>query len=603
MAGRILKDDIEALRERADIVAVIGAHTKLTRAGQRYKGLCPFHHEKTPSFSVDAAQGLYVCYGCHEGGDVYRFLQKLEGLSFVEAVEQLARQVGYTLRYEELSTTQQRALGERTGLLAANEAAAAFYHEQLLAPVGEPARRYLKSRGFGRGDAERFRIGFAGTDWDALVRHLKSRRFSERDIERVDLAVRNSRGGLRDRFHARVVFPILDPSSAVIGFGGRIVPGIEPDNDRAPKYLNTSETPLYHKQKVLYGLSWARPEIVRSETVLVCEGYTDVIALHKAGITNVVATCGTAVGEDHLRSLRKYARRIVLAFDSDEAGAQAAERAWRLAQDEDLELRVLVFPAGSDPADVAMSRPAEEVRALVDAAEPVLAFILRRRVGGHDVSSPEGRARAARAVAPLLAAVADPVLRNEYTRLSGEVAGVSASVVAAEVERLGVTVPAIATSAPAAAPRGGAVSARARLEREALRIALQRAELLPSLWLDVVEDDFTHPKARAVFRALQAAGGAGAAAREVVEAAEDDKVRTLVRELALEDFTTEPDKPHVAMVVGRLLLERLEATITDHKRELERLNPVSDARGYRARFEQLIELEARRRQLLDLSKG
>ncbi|MBW3664866.1 MAG: DNA primase [Actinobacteria bacterium] len=603
MAGRIRREDIEALRERVDAADVIGDHTKLTRAGARLKGLCPLHGERTPSFTVDPGQGLWHCFGCQEGGDVFSFLQKVEGLSFVEAVEQLARRVGFQLRYEELSAGEKRALGERSRLVAINATASEFFREQLLTDAGAAARDYLKGRGFGREDADRFALGFAPLEWEGLSRHLTAQRFDERELVKAGVAVRSERGRLRDRFRGRLIFPVLDLSGDVIGFGGRILPTLDYGDRDPPKYLNTAETPIYHKSKVLYGMNWARADIVRSGEALICEGYTDVMALQQAGFGNAVATCGTAVGAEHFRLLERYADRVVLAFDSDEAGGKAAERAWEIARDFDLDVRVLVLPAGQDPADLVRDAGVDTMRERVAAATPVIPFVLRRHVEAFDLEQPEGRAAAVRDVAPILASIPDPVLRHEYTRVHvADRVGLSFDVVARAVEGAGGDVGGggrIATPATRTAeldpPRDPHASAQ--LEREVLRVILQRPDLVPDAWAEVTEDDFSHPRAKSVFRAVAAGGGLGADLTSVLDAAEDDEARQLIRAVALEDPTVEPDATHVAALVSRLLVRRLEDEIAWQKAELERLNPTTDPDAYRRRFEELIALEAQRRVL------
>jgi DNA primase len=601
MAGRILQDDIEALKRRADLADIVSDHTRLQRAGSRLKGLCPFHQEKTPSFSLDPAQGVWHCFGCGEGGDTYTFLQKVEGLSFVEAVEQLARRVGYELRYEELSPGQKRSLGERSRLVAANAAAVEFFHSQLLVDAGAAARSYLEQRGFGRGDVERFRLGFAPLEWEALTQHLRAERFPDDTIRGTGLAVVGDRG-LRDRFRGRLMFPIFDAQGEPIGFGGRVVPGLDYGGHDPPKYLNTPETPLYKKHRVLYGLSWARAEMVRAGEVLVCEGYTDVIALHQAGLSNAVATCGTAVGGDHLRLLGRYANRVVLAFDADDAGEKAAERVFDLTRGEDLDIRVLVMPRGEDPADVVRRGGAEAMRELVSSAEPVVRFMTRRAVDGHD-ETPEGRAAAADAAAAVVARIPDPVLRDQYTRWAADLVGVGLVVLARAVEEAGGDLPAVEIGRPSPDDHARELPARAQLEREMLRVVLQRPDLLPERWADVKADDFAHPRARALFEAVQAAAGPGAEVTAVLEACTDDDLRRLVRAVALEEFTVEPDLPHVAMLVGRVLLHRLERDISQRKSELEAMNPTVDPAAYRERFEQLVALEARRRDLREAATG
>lgn len=602
MAGRILQEDIEALKRRADLAEIVSDHTRLKRSGARLKGLCPFHQERTPSFTVDPGSGYYHCFGCNAGGDVYTFLEQIEGLTFVESVEAVARRVGYQLRYEELSAGQRRALGERSRLVAANEAAADFYHQLLLSPDGEVARTYLKERGFGRDEAERFRIGYAPLEWDALSRHLHEERFSQAELERSGLAVRNTRGGLRDRFRGRLLFPIVDLTGDVIGFGGRVLPGLDYGDHDPPKYLNTAETPLYHKQRVLYGMNWARPEIVRTGEVLVGEGYTDVIALHQAGFTNAVATCGTAVGEEHLRLLERYSQRVVLAFDSDAAGQQAAERAWELSKEHDVEVRVLVMPIGRDPADVVADGGVDAMRELVGRAEPVIRFMLRRATEGHE-PTPEGRAGAIDAAVPHLATITDPVLRDQYVREVANWVGIGVGVVDEAVTRVAGGGPAVVTTRSDDRSDRQELSKRASLERDVLRVALQRPDLLPDLWSDVTEDHFGHPKAKAVLRALDAAGGPGAPLEQVLAVADDDDVRAVIRGVALEEFPVEWDHPKAAMSVAQLLLHRLDREIAHRKRELERLNPVVDPDAHQRGFEALIALEARRRDLREVTAG
>jgi DNA primase len=392
VAGRILKDDIEALRQQADIVAVVGDHTTLRRAGRSFKGLCPFHTEKTPSFTVTPEGNFFHCFGCGASGDLYDFLMRVEGLEFPEAVESLARRTGYTLRYEQLSARERRVIGERSRLVEVTAAAREHLHQTLLGDEGEVARAYLRDRGFGREDAERFTLGFATLARSALTDTLTAAGFDAADLVAVGLSVRNENGRLRDRFRGRLIFPIDDASGDVIGFGGRILPDLDYGDFEPPKYLNSPETPLYKKTRVLYGLRQARPEIVRADQVLVCEGYTDVMALHQAGIEHAVATCGTAVGDEHLRLIARYARRVVLAFDGDEAGVKAAERAWeaarRLATDDGgsvLELRVLVLADGRDPADLVREAGADGLRDALQTAQPIVPFVVGHRLADADL--------------------------------------------------------------------------------------------------------------------------------------------------------------------------------------------------------------------------
>lgn len=608
MAGRIRREDIDALRERVDLAAVVSDHTKLQRAGQRLKGLCPFHQERTPSFTVDPGQGLYHCFGCGEGGDTFTFVQRIEGLTFVEAVEQLARRVGMRLHYEELSAREKQALGQRTRLVEVTTAALEFFRRALLGEQGGVARTYLRERGFGRDEADRFSLGFAPDAWEALSRHLQQERFEVADIVLAGLAVRTDRGGLRDRFRGRLVFPVFDLGGEPIGFGGRVLPGLDYGGHDPPKYLNSPETPLYRKQRVLYGANWARAEIVRSGEALVCEGYTDVIALHQAGCGNAVATCGTAIGEEHLRLLERYAQRVVLAFDPDEAGSRAAERAFELSRERDIDLRVLVLPPGADPADLVRREGPEQVRTRVGEAIPIVPFVLRRVIVAHDVERPEGRAGAVNSAAEILARVDDPVLRHQYAeeevakplRISLDV--VREAVAAAGAEVGGVAAGGVASGQGSARPAPAASApsparGRAAFERDLLRVVLQRDDLLPDLWAEVSEGDFSHPKARAVFTAIARAGGPGAGTGAVLEAAGDDDIRGLVRAISMEEPIVELEPAKVDAYVRDLLKARairLAGRIREVKGRLEALNPDTDPDTYRARFEELDALERQR---------
>ncbi len=605
MAGRIKQSDIEALKDRANIADVIGTYTTLKRAGANLKGLCPFHQESTPSFNVDPGQGFYHCFGCGAGGDVLKFLMELEGFDFTEAVEQLARRVGYTLTYEDLTAGQRRALGERSKLTDVNQRAAEWFTEQLYEDEGAPVREYLKERGFDRADADTFRLGYAPNDWERLVRAMTTAGMDQRDLVKTGLATRNDRGGLRDRFRGRLMFPIQDASGDVIGFGGRVLPFLDYGDFDPPKYLNTPETPLYHKSRVLYGLPQARASMSREGHVLVCEGYTDVMALHKAGLTSAVATCGTAMGEDHVRLLTKYAPRLVLSFDGDAAGAKAAQRAWSIAKGFKVDVRVLILPPGADPADVVRAEGGvESLRTMLADAESIIPFTIRQVVAEHDLASEEGVAAALKAAVALLGEVEDQDLRRTYART--EVAdglGVSIEFVVQTAIRAGVRldhhqgVATRATPSRDRARRGmeGPAAQRAKLERAALRAALRRPESLPDEWYELDADDFSHPVAKQVFQTLADAGGAGVELDAVFAAAADDEVRGVLRGIAMEEDPLLEEDGHVATVVRRVLLARIEAEVAAGKADLERLNPSSEEYG--ARFARMVKMEARRRDL------
>ena len=612
MAGRINDDDIRALRERADIAAVIGDYTSLKRAGGRLKGLCPFHEERSPSFTVDPAHKLFHCFGCDEGGDVLSFLQKIEALSFPEAVERLARLSNFTLRYEEMSPGQRKALGQRTRLTQALAAAAAFYAQQLHEPPGEPARAYLAARGLTRGDAERFGLGWAPDSWDGVVRHLLGEGFEAADLEGSGLASAGQRGPI-DRFRGRIIFPIYDAGGKdVVAFGGRVVPDLAlqtgPRDGTPPKYINSAESAVYKKSQTLYGLNWARSEITRRDMALVVEGYMDVIALHRLGVRHAIATCGTALTVEHFRALEKFAPRVVLALDADAAGFAAAERARALAEEVGLrEVAVLPLPPGRDPADLA-GDGIEAVDAALSGTKTAVEFQIEHLLRGADTSTPEGQTDAYRRTFPLLSRLNDRVLRYRYIRdLVAPAVRLSADRIEAELDASG------AGSGQSAAPGAPAPSAPRRrgpgevatgqptdpqliLEREVLRTALQQSAL-PDSWQDVTEDDFRAPMSRVLFRAMT--GVAPNDLGTVLANLPDDEMRARVRALAMSESRVEADIGHIAELIARLRAAALERESIALRDEMAKMGEQLDGDERRRFVSRFDDLERRRRLLLE----
>ncbi|MGQ0833182.1 MAG: DNA primase [Microthrixaceae bacterium] len=406
----IVDEDIVAVRAATDIVAVISKYTQLRRSGQRWVGLCPFHGEKTPSFNVNQELGLYRCWGCQVRGDAITFVREIEHLDFVAAVELLAGWAGITLRYSDRDEGEGRK--RRARLVAAVGKAVEWYHERLLAaPDASSARKYLRERGLTGDEVRAFQIGWAPEGWDELVRALK---LPDDIVRDAGIGYLNRSGRQTDAFRGRILFPIFDANGDAVGFGGRVMPGGD-----GPKYKNTPETVLYQKSKLLYALNWSKAQIVTDDRAIVCEGYTDVIGFHHVGLAAAVATCGTALTEDHVRLLRRYARRLVLAFDADAAGQSAAERFYQWERDHDLEVSVADLPAGVDPADLARSDGARLVAA-VEGAVPFLRFRIDRVLGGADLATVEGRARAAEAAVEVIREHPSPGVRDQYVM---EVAG------------------------------------------------------------------------------------------------------------------------------------------------------------------------------------
>lgn len=432
MAGRIRREDVQTVRERARIEDVVGEHVALKSAGVgSMKGLCPFHDEKSPSFHVRPQVGLYHCFGCGEGGDVIDFIQKIDGLPFAEAVEYLAGRAGVTLRYEEGGGPRPgHEPGKRQRLLEAHRIAEEYYAEQLLTPEAATAREFLAERGFDRSAAEQFGVGYAPQGWDHLLRHLRGKSFTEPELIASGLMSQGNRG-VYDRFRGRLVWPIREVTGDVVGFGARKLY----EDDQGPKYLNTPETPLYKKSQVLYGIDLAKREIAKNKQVVVVEGYTDVMAMHLSGVGTAVATCGTAFGSDHARVVRRLmgaggaasgvqlasgesvGGEVVFTFDGDSAGQKAAMRAFGEDQAFSAQTFVAVADGGMDPCDLRQAQGPDAVRALVRTRQPLFEFVIKTTLQGYDLHTAEGRVAALRASAPIPGGIRDAALRPEYTRM------------------------------------------------------------------------------------------------------------------------------------------------------------------------------------------
>ncbi|MRX42472.1 DNA primase [Agromyces kandeliae] len=416
MAGRIRQSDVEEVKARTDIADIVGEHVSLKSAGVgSMKGLCPFHDERSPSFHVRPQLGYYHCFGCGESGDAYTFLQRMDHVTFTEAVERLAGRIGYELHYEDGGPAE--GAGNRARLLAANRAAEEFFLEQLGTPEAEVGRRFLGERGFDAEAARHFGVGFAPKSWETLTKHLRGKGFTTEELAASGLVSQGDRG-VYDRFRGRLIWPIRDVTGQTVGFGARKLL----DDDPGPKYLNTPETAVYHKAQVLYGLDLAKREISKTHRVVVVEGYTDVMACHLAGVTTAIATCGTAFGVDHIKVLRRVLGddtglgEVVFTFDGDAAGQKAAMRAFAEERRFAAQTFVAVAPDGLDPCDLRLARGDAAVRSLVEAKTPMFEFVIRTTLARFDLETVEGRVAALRAAAPIVADIRDPALRPGYTR-------------------------------------------------------------------------------------------------------------------------------------------------------------------------------------------
>ncbi|WP_411699468.1 DNA primase [Conyzicola sp.] len=484
MAGLIRRSDIDEVRSRTNLADVVGDYVSLKSAGVgSMKGLCPFHEERSPSFHVRPQVGFYHCFGCGEGGDVYSFLQKMDHVSFSEAVELLAGRLGYELHYEDGGQASDH--GNRARILSANQAAADFYVASLGTDEAEPGRRFLGERGFDQGAAERFGIGFAPRH-GALGKHLKTLGYSDDELVVAGLLGRGERGDVYDRFRGRLVWPIRDTTGQTVGFGARKLL----DDDQGPKYLNTPETPVYHKSQVLYGLDLAKKDIARGKQVVVVEGYTDVMACHLAGVTTAVATCGTSFGVDHIKMIRRVmgdvagdvrsTGEVIFTFDPDAAGQKAASRAFDEEQRFSAQTFVAVAPDGLDPCDLRLHRGDDAVRRLVTTRKPMFEFMIRRVLDAHNLATVEGRVAALRATAPVVAGIRDEALEVGYVRQTAQWLGMDLDEVRRAVASARSTTTAEAKAGESAQSLDTSLSLMqlptdptTRLERDALMAMLQ----------------------------------------------------------------------------------------------------------------------------------
>ncbi|MER5372080.1 DNA primase [Streptomyces sp. NPDC002553] len=605
MAGRINDEDVKAVRDAVPIDAVVSEYLQLRNAGGgNLKGLCPFHDEKSPSFQVSPSKGLFHCFGCQEGGDTITFVMKVDHLTFSEAVERLAAQAGVTLRYEEGGYNPSHQRGERIRLVEAHKIAADWYAEQLaLSPEADTGRIFLAERGFDQAAAVHFGVGYSPQGWDHLTRFLRGKGFSDKELILSGLAQEGRRGPI-DRFRGRLMWPIRDIGGDVVGFGARKL--YEADN--GPKYLNTPDTAIYRKSQVLYGIDLAKKDIAKSSRAVVVEGYTDVMACHLAGVTTAIATCGTAFGSEHIKILRRLlmdngSARVIFTFDGDAAGQKAALRAFEDDQKFAAETYIAIAPDGMDPCDLRLTKGDDAVADLVQPRTPLFEFALRQIVVRYDLDTPAGRAAALDEAAPIVARIKNSGAQHEVAvQLAGMLGILDTQFVVKRVaqlarwarERGGKGGPAPAGRGPQryeAAPRpavtGPALTLRNPVyatERELLKLALQRPELVSPAFDAYGADEFTAAPYAAVRQAIADAGGAEYGTQDpqdylvrVREAAPDDAVRAMVTELAVEAIMRKTvDEVYAGAQLVTVRRRAVERRVRDVQSQLARLAAGGD---------------------------
>ncbi|SJN21441.1 DNA primase [Micrococcus lylae] len=633
MAGLIVRKDIDLVRERADLKAIVEEYVTLRSAGVgSFKGLCPFHDERTPSFHIRPAVGTYHCFGCGEHGDVISFLMELEHTTFTETVERLAARVGVELHYEDGGTGPDKAeVGRRRRLIEANKIADELFVKALGSAEAQSARDFLTERGFTAEHAQQFGLGYAPQGWSHLLDALRKRGFRDEELRATGLFSEGQRG-LYDRFRGRLVWPIRDMTGNTIGFGARKLY----EDDPGPKYLNTPETALYKKSQVLYGIDFAKRTIAKQRQLVVVEGYTDVMAAHLAGIGTAVATCGTAFGTEHIKIVRRLISddgtggEVIFTFDGDEAGQKAALKAFEEDHRFLAKTYVAVEPSGMDPCDLRRHKGDEAVRALISSRRPLFEFAIRSGLKDYDLDTVEGRAGALRHAAPIVAGIKDSVLRPGYERELAGWLGLDPNAVHRAVAQAsrrqapgpaprqenapGRGEPAGGGEGPAsgnAAPRPQVQIVRvdprdpvARRERESLEVVLQHPTLLSAeQWQAFYEARFTVPQYAAVHRGIMTAATGGATPQVWVESISDHvppEVRGVVSALAVRDIPARTEADVVRYC--RDIMNRLFGLQIQHRKaellgQLQRLGAGGDPAEFSRLNTELMELEARRRAL------
>ncbi|MFC4504880.1 MULTISPECIES: DNA primase [Streptomyces] len=611
MAGRINDEDVKAVRDAVPIDAVVSEYLQLRGAGGgNLKGLCPFHDEKSPSFQVSPSKGLFHCFGCQEGGDTITFVMKVDHLTFSEAVERLAAQAGITLRYEEGGYNPSHQRGERIRLVEAHKIAADWYAEQLaISPEADTGRIFLAERGFDQAAAVHFGVGYSPQGWDHLTRFLRGKGFTDKELLLSGLSQEGRRGPI-DRFRGRLMWPIRDIGGDVVGFGARKL--YEADN--GPKYLNTPDTALYRKSQVLYGIDLAKQHIAKASRAVVVEGYTDVMACHLAGVTTAIATCGTAFGSDHIKILRRLlmdngSARVIFTFDGDAAGQKAALRAFEDDQKFAAETYIAIAPDGMDPCDLRLAKGDEAVADLAEPRTPLFEFALRQIVVRYDLDTPAGRAAALDEAAPIVARIKNSGAQHEVAvQLAGMLGILDTQFVVKRVAQLarwardrggkgpapgGNRAPQQYEAAPRPATGGPALTLRNPVyatERELLKLALQRPELVSPHFDAYGVDEFTAAPYAAVRQAVMDAGGAEWGVQDpqdylmrVREAAPDDTVRAMVTELAVEAIMRKTvDELYAGLQLVTVRRRAVERRIRDVNSQLARIGAVGDQAGFAA---------------------
>ncbi len=491
MAGFIPEEIIEEVRNRTDLVEIISDYVLLKKSGENYKGLCPFHVEKTPSFTVNPRKGIFHCFGCGVGGNVYSFLMQVEKMEFVDAVKRLAARCSVAI--PEVSGSKQ--IQEKDTLYKINELAVKFYQEFLWSPSGKKALDYLRGRKLSDETIKKFRLGFSPDAWDKLLNMISSKGYSRDKIQEVGLILPREGGkggGHYDRFRNRVIYPIISHSNQIVGFGARVL------DDSLPKYINSPETPIYQKGKILYGLNFARDAIRKTSRVIIVEGYMDVILLSQAGFENVVATSGTAFTQDQVRLLKRYCEEVYVLFDPDAAGIQATLRGLDLLMGQEMMVKVVSLPEKIDPADFVSRFGQQEFLKVIDEAKDLLDYRFNQSRRGADINTTAGKIKVLEELIPTISRIVNPVQKQDFIKKVAETLRVDEEIIFAGLKKRSSQQPISSLTTHLTKQAEGISLA----EKGLIKFMLENEAVALAISQEIKPEDFSNPECQDVFKVI-----------------------------------------------------------------------------------------------------
>ena len=588
----IPEEKIAEIRASCSIVEVISSYASLTKAGTNYKGLCPFHEEKTPSFVVSEAKKIFHCFGCGASGDVFTFLMKFERMSFQSAVRQLAKRQGISLPEKELSPEQRKRRSEREEQFSINQIAAQFYHEILLHNQrGKNAREYLQQRGIDTACITAFSLGFAPEGWNALLQHLKTRKISLVQAQNTGLIIPKGTGHYYDRFRERIMFPIFNMARQIVGFGGRVIGAGE------PKYLNSPESQLFNKRNQLYGLHVAAQQLVQHDEAILVEGYFDLLSLHQAGIKNVVAPLGTALTVQHIQLLKRYTANIITVFDADSSGEKAMIRSLTPFLEQGISPRMVLLPPGHDPDSFVRRRGAPAFAELVKNAVPLLDFVLDQTMKRFALDTAPGKIRASEEVIPLLRNIAHELERDLYIQKVAQALGIKEAYLSAKIEKQPRTTAAPPFSSQSSAP-DPALAAAEKAERLIVELMLLHPDIIATVEENLFLEEFATPELLEVGRLLcsRYRQTGTITITDILHAVTDEHLKQFITEISLKENCGAAPLKILEDCIHRIRLEKIRKQRETTKRLLQKAEASHDEAScsqFQRTYQNLIEEEKR----------